>query len=145
MKLAFISVLFLSFLSTFEKCDKKQMGEVMPILGDTLNLVMNEALIIPEEKLSLTLKKVKDSRCPLYTNCVRAGEAIVSLQVDKAPESKTIEMESKGNCQEADAAKCGDQKAALGYTFKLLNVYPYPGSDEAKARGPQVVRMIVTK
>ena len=144
MKLTFLSILIFSVLGLVEKCDKTKVDENAPSLGKSVDVKMEEATFFPTEKLELLLKDKKDSRCPAETNCIRAGEATITLVVNRAPETETIQLQSKGMCREDDGS-CGNQKKVLGYTIKLLNVYPYPGTEEAKAKEKVFARLIVEK
>ncbi len=49
----------------------------------TISLTPGKHFSIPEENLTITLIRVNDSRCPAGAKCVWAGQASVTLQVNK--------------------------------------------------------------
>ncbi len=146
MKFLLFSLLLLSGVGLLDKCDKKKTdaGENVYALGDTLNLIRDEPLLLANEKLSLTFQDKAESRCPKYTNCIRAGEAFISILVDQESKQETVRLEAKGNCL-TDHDNCGTAASALGYKVQLLNAYPYPGTQDADDNQKDLVRVIVTK
>ena len=138
---AFLSLICLTLSLTFSCDQKKAGGESGPQLGDTLSLYQDQAVVIgPKSQLQLTMTQIRESRCPKGTSCIRAGEAIATLQLQKGDEEATIDLEAKGNCME-DSGKCGNSRPSLGYTVQLLNIYPYPGAGQ----GNKYAKVIVTQ
>ena len=143
MKTLLFSFLVIFSLSNIDKCDRgNHEDHNYANLGEKLDLTLNENIAIKAENLSISFEKMADSRCPTGVNCIRAGEAKVTLKVTKDDQEETLEMEAKGMC-ESDDGSCGEEKATFGYTIKLINVYPYPtepkSSDEPKAYAKLVV------
>ncbi len=84
---------------------------------------------------SLTFADIEDSRCPEDVQCVRAGEAIVTLQTRAAPtinETQIVKMclgdcislYPKGGFREADTANISLD--GTKYRLILTEVNPYP-------------------
>ncbi len=63
------------------------------------------------------LELVEDSRCPIGTDCVWAGNAKIKIQITKNGKSpKIIELNSNGP----------ETEAVDGYIFKLTALTPHP-------------------
>ncbi|WP_373515313.1 hypothetical protein [Persicitalea sp.] len=86
---------------------------------------------------SLTFADIEDSRCPEDVQCIRAGEAIVTLQTRGAPtvnESQIVKMclgdciglYPKGRFREADTANISLD--GTKYRLILTEVNPYPNT-----------------
>ncbi len=86
---------------------------------------------------SLTFSDIEDSRCPEDVQCVRAGEAIVTLQTRSAPttnEPQIVKMclgdcmtlYPKGGFREADTANINLE--GTKYRLILTEVNPYPNT-----------------
>lgn len=93
--------------------------------GGTLEIKYGETVEVSGEQMKLTFSGVNDSRCPKDVQCVTAGEAKVTLAVDKGGASETAELIARGLCYQDDGS-CGTEANALGYRFKLLSLNPYP-------------------
>ncbi len=96
--------------------------------GGTLEISYGQTAEVPGEQMKATFTAATDSRCPKDVDCVTAGEAKVSLTVDKGGASEAIELTAKGLCHEEDGS-CGSEAIALGYRFRLLSLNPYPEQD----------------
>ena len=123
----FFSLLPLLLLITARSCDKKieKPEAVMINFGDTITLAYQQKVFIGAEKLQLTYSNVRDSRCPLDVNCIRAGEAKVSILLEQDGTQETVELEAKGLCT-ARNGKCGNRVQKMGYDFQLFAADPYP-------------------
>lgn len=138
MKLLAYALLLVFAASGLNKCDSDVEGKKID-LNDQFELHVEKTAILKSEKLGLTFTSLQESRCPKGTSCIRAGEAKVNLQVTNAAgETQTLTLESKGNCEKQDGS-CGQSKKILGYSIKLINVNPYPGSGEKSEEGPKAV------
>lgn len=114
-------------------------------LGDSLILPLGENVVLKDEGISILLKEITaDSRCPQQVNCVWAGEAKMNLQVVKAEQSETVELVAKGLCKEKKGA-CGNTTKALGYTIKLVNIYPYPVGKTPKTFEGYSAKILMSK
>ena len=106
-------------------------------LGESIMIGMDESISIPSEKLKIRLTDVKESRCPKGTDCMRAGEAKVMLEVLELDAISEIKLEAKGLCYE-EGGKCGNSAKAFGKTIQLLYVYPYPSEGNKNDRNYRV-------
>ncbi len=97
-------------------------------LGDILQVSNKDNTSIDAEQLKLKLDRVVESRCPKYTNCIRAGEAKATLRIIKEDYAYHIELEAKGHCEKTDGS-CGNTVSENGYKFTLMWLAPYPGVD----------------
>ena len=110
-------------------------------LGESIMIGMDEMVSIPSANLKLRLTDVKESRCPKGTNCMRAGEAKVMMEVVERDAVSEIKLEAEGLCYD-EGGKCGNSAKAHGKTIQLLYVYPYP-SEGNKADRNYRVKVIV--
>lgn len=118
-------------------------------LGDQ-TLKYLEVLTLPAG--SLTFAGIEDSRCPEDVQCVRAGEAIVTLQTragSKISEIQTIKM-CLGDCfalnpktgfREADTA-CIELDGTK-YRLTLTEVNPYPNTTKAVEKKEYEIKLKV--
>ncbi len=97
-----------------------------------------------EQGTSITLKGkiisfetvIEDSRCPKYTNCVWAGQAVVQLKVTNQKgletQRKIIIGAAKGNESENRVLyKNGN------YTIEVIDLLPYP--EEGAEKSPYIL------
>ncbi|MEO1514986.1 MAG: hypothetical protein AAFV95_08230 [Bacteroidota bacterium] len=116
---------------TAQTCKKKSIDtSQLPALGDTLIVVLNEPLMLKNGS-TILFEKLEESRCPKGISCIRAGEAIASMQVGQGDKKESMTLESKGMCEQ-DNGKCGQSKSTGGLQYHLLNIYPYPGSGSSE-------------
>lgn len=66
---------------------------------------------------------VEDSRCPANANCAWQGVAKARFTIEVNGTEKTIEL-STLNLK----PQYHNKVSALGYDFRLINLYPYPGT-----------------
>lgn len=144
MKILLYAVFGLLMLNTMKDCEKAGEDHMEAKLGETIDIVLNVPVVIESEKLMITFSKNQDSRCPMETNCIRAGEAKATFDLLKMDDKSSVTLESKGFCYETDGS-CGSSGTANGYTVKLLNVYPYPGDPKAVKGTPAMAKIVVTK
>jgi hypothetical protein len=108
------AVLSLSIVS----CSKKKVFQ----LDTPISLAMGESASCSNcpEKMSISFTNImEDSRCPIGTNCIWEGKAVVRLAVNMG-KTQTIELMVKGN------AKQGNTKSYRGYDFTFQSLTPYP-------------------
>ncbi|MCB9351840.1 MAG: hypothetical protein H6573_30755 [Lewinellaceae bacterium] len=96
-----------------------------PPTENVLEIKNGETVEVAGEQMKLTLSAVNDSRCPKDAQCVTAGEAKVTLTINKGGATETAELTGKGLCYEEDGT-CGSEATAMGYRFRLLSLNPYP-------------------
>jgi hypothetical protein len=82
------------------------------------------------------VKLVEDSRCPVDTNCVWAGNAKIKIRVAKNGRSRTLELNSNTGPKVADFA---------GYSFKLAGLMPQPRSNIRIDRNGYVASIEIVK
>ena len=134
----------IAFLIGLTACgNKKKTMNTSPNLRDTITIAYGETVQIANEQLLLKLVDVAESRCPQNVNCIRAGEAITTIQIEKGGESDSITLEAKGMCHETDGS-CSQAKKMQGYKFHLMEVTPYPGTGP-KGKENIKIRIVVDK
>ena len=121
---------FLFFLFTNAGCTNKQ-DEVSRKLGDTFQLKASESISFVDNGNTVTAKlvNIQDSRCPKDVQCIRAGEAIIMLDLQIGDEQfkglkVCIGCEQQMNITESTVIKAKTKT----YTLKLNSVDPYPTS-----------------
>jgi hypothetical protein len=120
----------LFFLFTNAGCTNKQ-DEVSKKLGDTFQLKANESTNFNDNGNMIIAKliNIQDSRCPINVQCIRAGEAIVILDLQIGDEQfkglkVCIGCEKEMKITESTIIKAKTKT----YTLKLNSVDPYPQS-----------------
>ena len=123
-------IISLFFLFTNAGCTNKQ-DELSKKLGDTFQLRANESVSFSDNSnvINLKLANIQDSRCPKDVQCIRAGEAIVILDLQIGDEKFTGIKVCIG-CEKVMAiTETTEIKAkSKTYTLKLNSVDPYPQS-----------------
>ena len=129
-------------LMSVDRCDKaKEQIDEQIMLGEAFEIKLEQTLKIKGEPLGLTFSKLVESRCPANTNCMRAGEAVATIDLTNTSDTQGLLLEVKAYCHEDDGS-CGMKKTAKGYTVQILNIYPYPGTEDDKGKR---AKLIVTK
>jgi hypothetical protein len=122
--------MFLSFLLfAIVACTNKEEITVANKLGDTVQLKASESISLSDNGSSINLKliNIQDSRCPVNANCIRAGEAIVTLDLQIGDEKFNGLKVCIGCEKEMNIAQSTDIKAKTKtYSIKLNAVNPYP-------------------
>jgi hypothetical protein len=103
----------------------------------TLRLPINQDVEVENRgtRLRLRLTEVSDSRCPSDVICIRAGEAKASVRVTPLAPGQA------GNATTVALSLPGEPQAALGRTFRLDALEPYP---LASRQGPVAYVATVT-
>jgi hypothetical protein len=98
-------------------------------LGDSFQLKASESVSFSDNGNTITAKliNIQDSRCPKNVQCIRAGEAIVMLDLKIGDEQFNglkvcIGCEKEMNITESTVIKAKSKT----YTLKLNSVDPYP-------------------
>lgn len=106
-----------------------QQDQISRRLGDTFQLKASEILTFSDNGNTITAKliNIQDSRCPKDVQCIRAGEAIVVLDLQIGDEQfkglkVCIGCEKEMNIKESTEIKTESKT----YTLKLNSVNPYP-------------------
>jgi hypothetical protein len=102
-------------------------------LGDSFQLKASETASFSDNGNAITVKliNIQDSRCPKNVQCIRAGEAIVMLDLQIGSEQfkgvkVCIGCEKEMNMTESTIIKATTKT----YTLKLISVDPYPVSTD---------------
>ena len=127
-KTLFLVFVFISTIvfSQDQPVDVPQIGVKIP-LGETIHF---------KDVVVKFLEVVEDSRCPKYTNCIWAGQAIVLVEVTekgKASEKVTITFDGK-----QDTTILSSEKLML----KGMSLTPYP---EAEDNGERAYALVVSE
>lgn len=110
-------------------------------VGRAFKLRAGRQVTLQGEKLRIRFAAVTgDSRCPSDVTCVWAGNAAVRLDVTtngRSEESLTLNT-AKGSSFASEAKN-------QGYKVKLVDLSPYPRSNQKIAAGDYVVTLLVSK
>lgn len=79
------------------------------------------------EGLSVTVRSIEDSRCPINARCITAGDAIVTLDVDGAGGAGVVTLHT------SDQGGSSAGVAPGGIPITLLGVSPLPKAGSAPA------------
>lgn len=123
-------VVFLLFLFTNAGCTNKQ-DEVSKKLGDTFQLKASESVSFNDNGNTITVKliSIQESRCPKDVQCIRAGEAIVILDLQVGDEQFKGLKVCIGCEKQMDITEAIQIKAKTKtYSLQLNSVDPYPKS-----------------
>jgi hypothetical protein len=130
MKIVSLALVFAIILGTFLTAEAGRKPE-------TVKLQVNKEKVFPKSKLKVKFLSVEDdSRCPVDTNCIWAGNAKIKLRVSKNGRTKIVELNS--NLQD---------KAAIveGYSIKFVHLTPEPRSNIRIDRNGYVATFEVVK
>jgi hypothetical protein len=104
---------------------------------ETLRVQINKEKRAPKSRLSVRfLELVEDSRCPVDTDCVWAGNATIKVLVKKNGRSHELTLETNGPKHTAKVA---------GYSIKLVGLTPEPRSNIRIDRNGYVATLSITK
>lgn len=98
-------------------------GAADAVAAYALTLSPDKAVHVAPEQLTVTLKDIKDSRCPAATACVTAGSATVSLAVivpGFVAETVNIELSDE------PGKSAGNTATVRDYRFVLRALTPNP-------------------
>jgi len=89
--------------------------------SETMRVQINKEKRFPKSKLSIRfVELVEDSRCPVDTNCIWAGNAKIKIRVSRSGRSQELTLDTNGQHQAATAE---------GYSIKLISLIPAPRSN----------------
>lgn len=125
-----LSIILLFFCFANVGCAKKEITASTK-LGDTFLLKANESVSLTDNSNSIIVKliNIQDGRCPKNVQCIRAGEAIVMLDLQVGVE-KFNGLKVCIGCEKVmEMAESTEIKAKTKtYILKLNSVDPYPQS-----------------
>lgn len=142
MKYLIYIFLVIATFTNADRCDKmeeKVDGKVE--LGEVFEIELEKTVKIKGADFGIRYSEVAESRCPTNVNCIVAGEAVASLDVISDEGAQKLKLKVDAYCQKDDGS-CGESANSMGYKVQLLNVYPYPDSDD---EGPKRVKLKVEK
>ena len=123
-------IISLFFVFTNAGCTSKE-DATSKKLGDSFQLKASESVSFSDNGKTITAKliNIQDSRCPKDVQCIRAGEAIVILDLKIGDEQFNglkvcIGCEKEMNITESTVIKAKTKT----YTLVLTSVDPYPQS-----------------
>lgn len=126
---------FLMATATIAIAGQKAAPEVAgqkAILGQPFQIAAHKSVLISSEKLKLTFERVvEDSRCPQGVDCIWAGQATVTLRVEKTggkvgkAESVNLTIQGSRYPTENSVRKVGK------YWIKLVEVAPEKGPPQS--------------
>jgi len=103
-------------------------------LGDVIKMGYKDTIYISGQQFMVSYAGEKDTRCALRTTCEESGMASVDLNIIHAGGEDKLPLIVKGLCFETDGS-CSEPKTWNGYTFHVMQLSPYPGSNGAQASG----------
>lgn len=90
-------------------------------VGETIKVQVNTEKRAPKSRLSIRfVEMVEDSRCPVDTNCVWAGDATIKVRVRRNGRSSDLTLNING---QNNTAKFN------GYSIKFVGLTPVPRSN----------------
>jgi hypothetical protein len=93
--------------------------------------------VIQYQNLKLRLVAVEDSRCPIGTACIWAGQLIVTLEVsNELGERSELKLQRKREPKMANV---------FGYKLLLLGVEPHPKKGKTVKLSDQVITLEISK
>ena len=107
----------LLFLLAFGSADASRLHRK----GDTIKVQVKHEKSFPKSKLSVKfVEMVEDSRCPVDTQCIWAGNAKIKIRVSKNGRSHDLTLDTNGP---------NETVTAEGYSLKLVELTPSPRSN----------------
>lgn len=89
--------------------------------SESLRVQVNKEKRFAQSKLTVKfVELLEDSRCPVDTNCIWAGQARIKVRVSKGGRSHDLTLSTMGPTQSVNVE---------GYAIKLVGVSPVPRSD----------------
>jgi hypothetical protein len=123
-----ILIISLFFLFANAGCTNKE-DMVSQKLGDTFQLKASESVSFSDNSTMINLKllTIQDGRCPKNVQCIRAGEAIVILDLQIGDEIFKGLKVCIDCAKEMDATDSKEIKTkSKTYSLQLKSVDPYP-------------------
>jgi hypothetical protein len=104
---------------------------------ETVRVQINHQKRLPKSRLTVRfVELIEDSRCPIDTTCVWAGNAKIKVRVSRNGRPQDVTLETNGP----------DKPVVVdGYTIKLVGLTPQPRSNIRINRNGYVATISVTK
>jgi hypothetical protein len=117
------------FVAASAACSDTPAGPDRVPVGQPFELRVGSSSLV--EGLTVRFDAVpSDSRCPLDSMCVWAGEAVVSLTLSRSDASVERQLKSAG---------AGSETTYAGLRVKLVRVDPYPRASDGRILQHQYV------
>ncbi|MFH1401962.1 MAG: hypothetical protein ABIG40_03315 [Parcubacteria group bacterium] len=108
-------------------------------LDEEFSLGFGQTAVIEREDLKIRfLDVLSDSRCPSDAQCIWAGEAIVSLSIQKDNQKNLSTYEFTSQVGSSDIQNIE------GYFLKLVSVNPYPVSTKTIEKSDYTLTLFVS-
>ncbi len=120
--------------------NKTRSNPIHTSLNQSFQLNINQTAIVKPDNIKITFLNVtEDSRCPEGMFCVWPGQvkALLRLETDQNHED-VFNLTLNSN-------ETHSQKTIAGYSVKLENVKPYPGSDKTITDNGYVATLSIKK
>ena len=118
-------------------CSENQM---MPRLGKEFSIKAGQQVKLDGADFAVKFDRVlQDSRCPTDVNCVWAGNAEITLNVNYDKCAAIITLNTHRTSETNDEGKVG------GFRVKLLKLEPYPHSQKKITPSDYTATLLVTK
>lgn len=111
-------------------------------LGEAFQLERRASVVVDGHRLRFDAV-YEDSRCPENTNCVWEGKAVVGFTMTADNQIGEVRVEIPGFIDAEDPPQDGQRGARNGYQVTLLELAPYPGSDDAESGETPVATLVV--
>ena len=135
--IARVASILLASLLTLTACTERNFTPDEEAISGPLSVVLDEAFELGVgqtaffEDVEVLFATVRgDNRCPLDVTCIIAGEVVVELHIKRTGESKTALILGMPGLVETPYLASAEVEHR-GFTFKLLDVTPYPVSSGA--------------
>ncbi|NNF59280.1 MAG: hypothetical protein HKN04_13680 [Rhodothermaceae bacterium] len=112
-------------------------------LGERFTLERGASALVDGQRLRFDAV-LEDSRCPTNVTCVWEGKAVVSLTFTGEQAISEIRLEIPGYVTTETEPRESQRGTQSGYTFILLGLDPYPGTEEAEAADTPTATLVVT-
>jgi hypothetical protein len=90
-----------------------------------------------EQKVTIAVSNINDSRCPLNVQCVQAGSATANIKfTDNTPQEKSVDL-CIGDCKTISSIQSVEINGTL-YNVKLIEVNPRPGAKNSNSKTQKV-------
>ena len=105
--------------------------------GETIKVQINKQKRTAKTGFTVRfIELVEDSRCPIDTNCIWAGNAKIKVRVTRNGQSHVLTLDTHGS---------GQYGRADGYSIKLTDLTPHPRSNIRIDRNGYVATIEVSK
>jgi hypothetical protein len=139
--LCLICFVLVGCASAADGITKPKTSPEAPRLGREFKLRPGQQISLQGTKLRIQFTAVaNDSRCPSDVTCVWAGNAAVRLNVStNRRDGKSLTLNT------AKVSSLANEAEYRGYKVKLVDLTPYPRSNQKIAAGDYVLTLLVSK